>query len=221
MVSEVNKEKLMNIIRDEQRISYRDVLRIVQPDPNDTSKSKMSPMTMNNGLKELVKDKKVIKEPDKIGGITYQFYSIPELTEHEKNIIVSFENELSKLKRLSVLITNQEFKSKSKNKQQKIEDEQNFAMQVLSIFVTHSMYLKSHYNYLEEYRDSPILDKGQQMFNDLRELYEKTKSTSNVEMSAFLSYIWQIRTQTFADDVDHIYDFYASEYNIELGNTDV
>lgn len=221
MVSEINKEKLMNIVREEQRISYRDILRIIQPDSRDTSKSIMSPMTMNNGLKELVLDEKIKKEPSMIGNVEYQFYSIPELTEYEKNVIDSFENELSKLKRLSVLLTNKEFKSKSRNKQQKIVDEQNFAMQVLSTFVTHSMYLKAHYDILETDRDSPILEKGQQMFQDLTELYEKMKSTSNVEMSNFLSYIWQIRTQTFAHDVDHIYDFYASEYNIELGNTDV
>ena len=54
----------------------------------------------------------------------------------------------------------------------------------------------------------PSLIKRDTILN-LTELYEKMKSTSNVEMSDFLSYIWQIRTQTFAHDVDHIYDFYA------------
>ena len=38
-----------------------------------------------------------------------------------------------------------------------------------------------------------------------------------VYLQDFLLYIWEIRTQIFAYDVDHIYGFYSSEYNVQLG----
>ena len=55
----------------------------------------------------------------------------------------------------------------------------------------------------------------------MKELYEKMKSINKLESEDFLLYIWEIRTQIFAYDVDHIYGFYSSEYNVQLGLRDV
>jgi hypothetical protein len=221
MVTEENKELLMNILKNKGRSYYTEIKEIVIPDETDTSKSIMSEQTMCKGLKELVQEGRLHNQRETYVNGEKSFYRIPEWTEWEKSVIELMKTELLKLEKLKDIIGNKEFKSKSKTKEQQILDEKGFAMHTLTIFYTYLTYLHATFTEMEQEEYSPILEEGQEMFDAVKSWIPYIKNINQITDNEFTSFMWEVNNPRFNEDIESIYGEISKSYNIQLGLRDV